>query len=79
MSHGYATANALSGLAAAAFTWSSGYAVARTRLNDGILDEVASGSAAPQASGQTHAALHLTSVRMQPSGSLTAPPRAVYT
>lgn len=53
MSHGYATSSALSGLAAAAFTWSSAYALNRTRLNDGILDEVVPGSAAAQASGQT--------------------------
>ena len=52
MSHGYATSNALSGLAAAAFSWSSAYLLNRTRLNDGILDEVVPGSAAAQASGQ---------------------------
>lgn len=53
MSQGYAVTNALSALAAAAFTWSSGYTVARTRLNDGIMDEVAAGASSAQASGQT--------------------------
>lgn len=53
MSHGYATANALGALGAGSYTWSSGFTTARTRLNDGVLDELASGSAAAQASGQT--------------------------
>lgn len=53
MSQGYATANALTGLIAGSFTWSSGSTSNRARLNDGILDEVVSGSAAAQASGQT--------------------------
>jgi hypothetical protein len=45
--------SALTGLAAASFTWSSGYTTARTRLNDGVMDEVAAGSSSAQASGQT--------------------------
>lgn len=53
MSHGYAIANALSGLAASAFTWSSAYATNRDRLNDGVMDLAASGSAAAFGSGQT--------------------------
>jgi hypothetical protein len=53
MSQGYAVTNALSALAAASFTWSSGYTTARTRLNDGVMDEVAAGSSSAQASGQT--------------------------
>ena len=53
MSVGYATANALTGLAATAFTWSSGYTTGRSRLNDGLQDELAAGSASAQAPGQT--------------------------
>lgn len=53
MSQGYAVTNALTGLAASAFTWSSGYTTSRTRLNDGILDEPAASAASAQASGQT--------------------------
>lgn len=53
MSQGYAVTNALAGLAASAFTWSSAYAVSRGRLNDGILDELASSATSAQASGQT--------------------------
>lgn len=53
MSHGYATSSALAALAATAFTWSSGYTTGRNRLNDGVLDELASSAAAAQASGQT--------------------------
>lgn len=53
MSQGYAVTNALSALAAGSFTWSSGYTTARTRLNDGVMDEVAAGSSSAQASGQT--------------------------
>lgn len=52
MSVGYAITNILSGLAATAFTWSSGYTTARSRLNDGVQDELALGSASAQASGQ---------------------------
>lgn len=50
---GYAIANALTGLAASAFTWSSGYTTNRNRLNDGYQDEPAAGSSSAQASGQT--------------------------
>lgn len=53
MSHGYAVTNVLQGLAAASFTWSSGYVLNRNRLNDGTIDELAQGSATAQASGQT--------------------------
>lgn len=53
MSQGYAVTNGLTGLAAASFTWSSAYTVNRTRLNDGILDELASSAGSAQASGQT--------------------------
>ena len=53
MSVGYATANALTGLAATAFTWSSGYTTGRSRLNDGLQDELAAGSSSAQAPGQT--------------------------
>lgn len=52
MSVGYAITNAVTGLAATAFTWSSGYTTGRNRLNDGEHDELASGSASAQASGQ---------------------------
>ncbi len=53
MSSGYAITNALTGLAATAFTWSSGYTTDRAKLNDGLQDEVAAGSSSAQASGQT--------------------------
>lgn len=53
MSHGYAVTNALSGLAATAFTWSSAFTTSRDRLNDGVMDLLASSAAAAQASGQT--------------------------
>lgn len=53
MTSGYAITNALSGLAATAFTWSSGYTTNRARLNDGLQDELAPGSSSAQASGQT--------------------------
>jgi len=53
MSHGYATANALSGLAAGSFTWSSTYAIGRDRLNDGKMSVQAASGGSPQASGQT--------------------------
>jgi hypothetical protein len=53
MSQGYAVTNALSALAAGSFTWSSAYTVGRSRLNDGLMDEVAAGSSGAQASGQT--------------------------
>lgn len=53
MSSGYAVTNAASGLAASAFTWSSGYTTNRARLNDGLQDELAAGSSSAQASGQT--------------------------
>ena len=53
MSHGYATVNALSGLAATSFTWSSAYIVGRSRLNDGKQDEIAASASTAQASGQT--------------------------
>lgn len=53
MSSGYAIANALSGLAATAFTWSSAFTTKRGRLNDGVMDELAAGSSSAQASGQT--------------------------
>lgn len=52
MSMGYAITNALSGLAATAFTWSSGYTTGRSYLNDGRQDEIAVGGTL-QASGQT--------------------------
>lgn len=52
MTVGYAITNALTGLAATAFTWSSGYTTGRGRLNDGEQDELASGSSSAQASGQ---------------------------
>lgn len=52
MSQGYAVTNALTGLADTAFTWGSAYAINRGRLNDGILDELASSAASAQASGQ---------------------------
>lgn len=41
MSHGYVTSNALSALAAASFTWSTGGTTNRGFLNDGRLDKVA--------------------------------------
>lgn len=53
MSVGYAITNLLSGLAATSFTWSSAYTTGRSRLNDDLMDEVASGSSSAQASGQT--------------------------
>ena len=53
MSQGYAVTNSLTGLAAASFVWSSAYTTSRTRLNDGIMDEVASSAGSAQASGQT--------------------------
>lgn len=53
MSEGYAITNALAGLAATAFTWSSGYTTGRDRLNDTLQDVLAAGSASAQASGQT--------------------------
>lgn len=53
MSSGYGITNVLAGLGASAFSWSSGYTVGRDRLNDTIQDELASGSASAQASGQT--------------------------
>lgn len=53
MSHGYATANALTGLAAGSFVWSSSYTTSRDRLNDGIIDVLASSAGSAQASGQT--------------------------
>lgn len=53
MSHAYAITNLLSGLAATAFTWSSGYTTGRDKLNDGLQDELAAGSSTAQASGQT--------------------------
>ena len=53
MSQGYATANALTGLAATAFTWSSAYTTSRDRLNDGVMDAPASSAGSAQASGQT--------------------------
>lgn len=53
MSHGYAITNAISGLAASAFAWSSGYTTNRDRLNDGKQDKLASSAASAQASGQT--------------------------
>lgn len=52
MSHGYGITNHLAGLAASAFTWSSGYTTGRDRLNDDLMDEVAQGSSSAQASGQ---------------------------
>lgn len=53
MSSGYGITNLLTGLAASAFTWSSGYTTDRDKLNDGKQDEVAAGSSSAQASGQT--------------------------
>lgn len=53
MSHAYGITNLITGLAATAFTWSSAYATGRERLNDGLQDELAAGSATGQASGQT--------------------------
>lgn len=53
MSHGYGITSSLTGLAATAFTWSSGYAVSRNRLNDGLQDELAAGAATAQTSGQS--------------------------
>jgi len=53
MSAGYAITNALSALAATAFTWSSAYTTGRARLNDTIQDELAASAATAQASGQT--------------------------
>lgn len=53
MSQGYAITNALTSLAATAFTWSSAYTTNRARINDGILDELASSASSAQASGQT--------------------------
>lgn len=53
MSQGYATANALTGLAATAFTWSSTYTTGRDKLNDGKGDWLAQSAASAQASGQT--------------------------
>lgn len=53
MSIGYAITNALTGLAAASFTWSSAYAADRDNLNDGLQDELAASAASAQASGQT--------------------------
>ena len=53
MSSGYAITNLLTGLAATSFTWSSAYTTGRSRLNDGLQDEVAAGSSSAQASGQT--------------------------
>lgn len=52
MSHGYALGNALTGLAATAFTWSSGYTTGRSKLNDGLQDEIAASSASAVASLQ---------------------------
>lgn len=53
MSSGYAITNRLTGLAATAFTWSSGFTTGRSKINDGLMDEVAVGSSSAQASGQT--------------------------
>ena len=53
MSQGYAVTNALAGLDATAFTWSSAYATNKARLNDGVLDELAASASSAQASGQT--------------------------
>lgn len=53
MSQGYAITNALTGLAATAFTWNSAYTVNRTRLNDGIMDEPVSSAASPGGSPTT--------------------------
>lgn len=50
MSHAYAITNALTGLAATAFTWSSGYTTGRDKLNDGLQDELAQAGAAAGAS-----------------------------
>jgi hypothetical protein len=52
MSHAYATTSALTGLASSAFTW-SGTGVNSSRLNDGLMDALATSSASAQASGQT--------------------------
>jgi hypothetical protein len=53
MSRGFSVTQALAGLAATSFTWSSGFTDNRARLNDGVMDELVAGSATPQASGQT--------------------------
>ena len=53
MSHGYAVTNALTSLAATAFTWSSAYTTGRDRLNDGRMDVPAASGSSAQASGQT--------------------------
>lgn len=53
MSAGWAVANALQGLAATSFVWSSGFTTSRNRLNDTIQDELASSAASAVASGQT--------------------------
>jgi len=53
MSHGYAITSSLTGLAATAFAWSSAFTTGRDRLNDGVMDILASSAAAAQASGQT--------------------------
>lgn len=53
MSSGYAITNALAGLAASAFTWGTGYATGRDRLNDGEQDMQASGSLGASTSPQT--------------------------
>lgn len=53
MSQGYAITNAISGLAATAFTWSSAFTTNRDRLNDGKGDWLVAGSSSAQASGQT--------------------------
>jgi hypothetical protein len=53
MSQGYAVTNAISGLAATAFTWSSAFTTNRDRLNDGKQDWLVAGSSTAQASGQT--------------------------
>ena len=41
MSHAYAVANALAGLAVGNFTWSTGGVINRGFLNDGRMDKVA--------------------------------------
>lgn len=53
MSSGYGITNALTGLAATAFTWSSAFATSRDRLNDSIQDELTASASTAQASGQT--------------------------
>lgn len=53
MSSGYGVTNLLAGLAATAFTWSSGFTTDRSKLNDGVMDEPGAGSSSAQASGQT--------------------------